>query len=283
MFPVYNKNLGKWFINKIFNSIKKYKMVSNGEKIAIALSGGKDSIFLLFVMCYLKLYYPIKFDLCAIHVDITNFFNKYSLGPVLYSENFMLNLQNLCKKFEVDLYVEELGKFINGQNKHEFSNNFSDTSNLFKRVGIRPNKKTICSLCARLKRGVMVARCRKLGIKKIAFAHHATDVAETLLMNIVFSQKLASITPRVQISESDVQIIRPLVFIDEKVVISAIKHLNLPILEFKCPYGTKNIRSKFKEVIKKLENEIKENNLSEKIAKSLSNPDLSSLWPSLEA
>lgn len=207
----FDKNFGKWFINDVLHAIKKYKLITEGEEIAVALSGGKDSTTLLYILRYLKHYSDLSFSLSAAHIKIADYDT--------------LKLREFCRELDVEYYEDMLLSSDNG--------------------------KTIenCYICSRLKRGALSSLLTKHDIHKVAYGHHATDVAETFLMNIIENKKLAALTPKVEITESPVTIIRPMIYLDEAQVSKIHSHLDLPNFDIPCPYKTETKRDTYKQII----------------------------------
>ncbi|MBN2681596.1 MAG: tRNA 2-thiocytidine biosynthesis protein TtcA [Bacteroidales bacterium] len=241
MKPVYNKNYGKWFVNDVLKAISRYRMIDSGEKISVALSGGKDSITLLYILKYINDFSHLKFELSAIHVKT---FSDYNTDI----------LKEYCNQLEIPYFETIL------ESEKEVP------------------KKSICYLCSRLKRGAISSILKEKGIKKVCFGHHANDVAETLLMNMIENKKLGSFSPRVEISENEPIILRPMVYLEEAIINSLHKNHNLPLLEEVCMYGYCNNRSKYKKLILQMEEAIEQKSISASITKSLENLDYTNIW-----
>ncbi len=235
----FNKNYGKWFINDIRRAIDKYEMIKDGDKVAVALSGGKDSGFLLYVLAYLKKYSNMNFDLYAIHAKQ---FHDYDTS----------RLKEFCDSLDVP-YMEE------------------------KMILENPDMtKNVCYMCGRLKRGIFKKQLGAKGITKVAYGHHATDVAETFLMNIVNSRKLGSFAPKVEVEDSDMVMIRPLLYLEEDLITKLALEFRVPILGCLCPYN--NIRKNYKSLIKTMENELSQEGIARRVVEALENVDKRNSW-----
>jgi tRNA 2-thiocytidine biosynthesis protein TtcA len=241
MKPEFNKNYGKWFINNVLKAISRYEMIESGEKIAVALSGGKDSITLLYILKYLKEFSHLKFELTAIHIKI---FSDYNTDV----------LKSFCENLDVQYFETQIDSKL------------------------PIPEKSICYVCSRLKRGAISAISQKNGIKKVCYGHHANDVAETLLMNMIECKKLGSFSPRVEIPESETIIVRPMIYIEESIIRSIHKKNMLPLLEENCVYGECSNRNNYKELIKLSEKTMQRKNVALLIAQSLENIDYSNIW-----
>ena len=238
---IFSKNYSESFAKPILKAIKNYRMIKQGDKIAVGLSGGKDSIVLLYLLAWLQKYSHLNFELFAIHI---NTFGNHN--------NEML--QFLCDDLHIKLFTQSL-----------------------KSVDNLPSK-SICSACARLKRGAMRIICEKEAISSIAFGHHATDVAETLLMNMIINKKLGSFCPVVKVPNSSVKIIRPMIYLTEKRITTLQKDFELPTAEYKCPYEDKNQRLKYKLALQNLSKELDIPNIELNMLSSLENIDDSNLY-----
>ena len=238
--PVYNRNFGKWFANDVLRAIRRYGLIEQGEQVGVAVSGGKDSTALLYILEYLRCFSPLRFSLTAVHVKTAG----YDTGIIA----------GLCKRMKVP-YLETSLKRLPGE-----------------RV------KNHCYVCARLKRGALHDLLSARGIKKVALGHHATDVVETFFMNMLEHKKLGSFCPRVETGGSGLTLIRPLVYLDEETIVRIHRRAGLPLLSYKCPYAETNLRSRYKERLREVERVFGIKNLGRKIVASLENVDASNSW-----
>ncbi len=230
----------------MLRAIKNYDMIKDGDRIAVGLSGGKDSIVLLYLLAWLQKFSHLEFDLSAIHI---NTFGNH--------DNQIL--QKLCENLNIKIFLEYLQ---------------------------RPDDlppKSICSACARLKRGAMRKICEANGISTLAFGHHATDAAETLLMNMLINKKLGSFCPVVSIPDSDIKIIRPMIYLTESKIIKLQNEFELSVAEHNCPYEDRNQRSKYKSLLKNI-SEISDIAAPElQIVNALENIDEANLYSNVAA
>ena len=243
---IYRKKYSESFGKSLLKAIKNYDMIKAGDRIAVGLSGGKDSIVLLYLLSWLQKFSHLEYQLFAIHI---NTFGNH--------DNQLL--ENLCKELKIGLFVEHLQ---------------------------RPDDlppKSICSACARLKRGAMRKICEKNRITTLAFGHHATDAAETLLMNMLVNKKLGSFCPIVRIPDSQIQIIRPMIYITESKIIELQKEFDLPVAERHCPYEDKNQRRKFKKLLKQFPEATDIQAPELQIVGALENIDLANLYQNVKS
>lgn len=218
-------------------AMDKYNMIEDGDKIAVGLSGGKDSVALLVALAEMRRFYPKNFELIAITADMRfdNTDTDYTL------------LEELCKKINVPYVIKrtELADII---------------------FNIRKEKNP-CSLCAKMRRGILHDVAIENGCNKVALGHHMDDAAETFLMNLLKGGNLDSFCPVTYLSRKNLYIIRPMVLASEALVAGAVKQNNLPIVKSKCPMDKTSERQKTKDLIRDLNKEYPQ--LREKIIGAL--------------
>lgn len=220
-------------------------MISPGQRIAVALSGGKDSTALLWMLAYVNRYSYLHFDLAGMHVRT----DDYDTSP----------LAGLCRDLELPYYEASLEPTREAPDKN------------------------ICYLCARLKRGALSDLLKRHGMQTIAYGHHATDAAETFFMNIIESGKLGSFSPRVGFDDNAMVMIRPMIYLTEKTVAAIHAHAGLPVLAGRCPYETRNVRAVYKDRIRRLDDIFNVDHFDRKLVAALENPDRSNDWPAVAA
>jgi len=228
----FDKNYGKWFLSDLRKAIREYAMIEPGKRICVALSGGKDSITLLWMMAYLRKYSSLHMDLSAVHVRI---FDDYDTQV----------LKDFCKSLGVEYFETRI-----------------DT------IG-QAHGKPACYICSRLKRGAMARLLKEKGIFKVAFGHHADDLATTFLMNLALNRKASAFSPVVKTPDAAITLIRPMIFLDRQTIARLHAHLKLPLLDFTCPYGETNIRSQYEKALELLAAKLEVKDLSKRIAKAL--------------
>lgn len=228
-------------MNEVVQAIEKYSMIEAGEEICVALSGGKDSISLLYILFLLQKYSHLDFSLSAIHIKTAEY--KTDI------------LSELCLELDISYLEGELSTHV--QSDH------SDNP---------------CYLCSRLKRGAISAILSEKKIRKAAYGHHADDVAETLFMNIIQTRKLGSFSPKVSVEKAGMEIIRPMIYLEEKVISRIHSHFNLPLLDYTCPNENRNLRTVFKSGVAGLNQLFQTERISKKIVDALENIDTTNLW-----
>ena len=205
-------------------AIDDYNMIEEGDKIAVALSGGKDSISMLMGFKNLQRFYPKKFDIIAISINpgFPNFDEKL--------------LKETCKSIGVPLIIE---------NSHAQEIVFD----------IR-NEKNPCSLCANLRRGMLNSIAKREGCNKIALGHNEDDVLETFILNLFYAGSLNTFAPMSYMDRSDMTLIRPLIYAPEKYIRNFVKRNNISVMPKACPMDGFSKREDIKELIKKLQIDI---------------------------
>lgn len=205
-------------------AVEHYNMIEENDKIAVALSGGKDSITMLMALKNLQRFYPKKFDLIAI-----------SIHPGF--ENFDTELlKSTCEKIGVPLFIEE--------------------SHAKEIVFDIRNEKNPCSLCANLRRGMLNSIATREGCNKIAVGHNEDDVLETLLMNLFYAGSINTFAPISYMDRSKMTLIRPLIYAPEKYIKNFVKRNNIPVMKKACPMDGFSKREDIKNLIKNLEIDI---------------------------
>ena len=235
-------NLQK-LLSKARRAIDDYKMISSGDKIAVGLSGGKDSVTLLCIMAALKKFYPEKFDLIAITVDM-------GLG---LDEGEMNDIKKLCERIEVPLYVEktQIGEIVFDARK----------------------EKNPCSLCANMRRGALNSTAKKLGCNKVALGHHADDLMETFFLSLFYEARVSTFSPVTVMERQDLAVIRPMIYIREKEVAGYAKQN--PILHNPCPADKHTKRQYIKDKLREMERENPK--LRENVLSALTHPERNNL------
>ncbi len=210
-------------MQKILSLLRKasttYSLIENGDKIAVGISGGKDSLTLLYALNEYRKFAPEKFSLVAIAVDLSGGKNDYTA------------IKEFCKKIDVELNIVP--------------------SNVFEVVFEIRKEKNPCSLCANMRRGLLNSTAKALGCNKVALGHHKDDLIETFLISLFFEGRLSTFKPKSYLSRMDLDVIRPLIYCDEKDILAVSK--DFPVLENICPVDKKTQRQNAKDLIKNLD------------------------------
>ncbi len=206
-------------------AVDDYKMIENGDRIAVGVSGGKDSVMLLKALCDLKRFYPKDFQIVAITLDM-RFDNQ---------DGDFTPIQQLCDEYGIEYVVKK--------------------TDLYEIIFNIRKEESPCSLCARMRRGILHDTAKELGCNKIALGHHLDDAAETFMMNLLIESRIGCFAPVTYLSRRDITMIRPLVYVRETAVEQAVERLNLPIVESKCPVNEKTKREDAKILLQRLSEE----------------------------
>lgn len=204
-------------------AVDDYHMIQNNDSIAIGISGGKDSLTLLYALSGLLRFYPKTFQLQAISVNLG--FQGMDYGAI----------KNLCKQLNVPFHI------VN--------------SEIYQIIFEERQEKNPCSLCAKMRKGAFNEKAKELGCNKIAYAHHKDDIIETMLMSLIFEGRFHSFSPYTYLDRTGLTLIRPLMYVDEKDIIGFQKSMALPVLKNPCPADGYTKREYAKNLIRQLNNE----------------------------
>jgi len=204
-------------------AIDDYNMIKEGDKIAVGLSGGKDSILTMLALANLRRFYPNKFELIAITLDMG--FKGFDVTP----------LKNLCEENNVTYIVEK--------------------THIAEIVFDIRKEKNPCSLCANLRRGILYDTATKNGCNKVALGHHMDDVMETFFMSLIYEGRIHTFAPVTYLSRKNVEIIRPMIYVTEQDVKRFVKKNDVKIVKNNCPANGETKRQYIKDLIYKLNKE----------------------------
>lgn len=209
-------------LSKTRQAINDFELIQNGDKIAVGLSGGKDSLTLLHILKNYQRFSPERFDLIAITLNPGNVDNS--------------PLHELCKSLDIEF--------------HEIKTNIAEIV-----FDIRKEKNP-CSLCANLRRGALNDNARRLGCNKIALGHHKDDALETFMLSIFYEGRINCFSPKSTMKKYDVTLIRPMVYIEESMIKKAVREYNYPVITNPCPADGKTKREDLKNLIKNMNKDI---------------------------
>ena len=203
-------------------AIDDYKMIADGDRIAVGISGGKDSLMLLKALCELRRFYSASFEVVAITLDM-----RFNNQDGDFSE-----IQRMCDDYGVEYIIKP-----------------TDLYEIIFNIRKEPNP---CSLCARMRRGILHEAAKEAGCNKIALGHHLDDAAETFLMNLLVESRIGCFAPVTYLSRRDITMIRPLLYVREREVTAAAERLNLPVVKSGCPANENTKREEIKQLINEL-------------------------------
>lgn len=210
-------------LSRVRKAVDDYGMIQEGDKIAVGISGGKDSLTLLYALAQLRIFYPNKFEIHAITVDLG--FGNFDLKKI----------DALCEELHVPYTV--------------VSTEIADI------VFERRKETNPCSLCAKMRKGALNEKIKELGCNKVAYGHHKDDMVETLLLSLIFESRIHCFSPVTYLDRMDLTVIRPLMYMDEVDVIGFKNKMDLPVAKSPCPMDGYTKREYAKDLVKQLENE----------------------------
>lgn len=201
--------------------VDDYHMINPHDRIAVGVSGGKDSLALLVVLAELRRFYPHPFSLTAITLDAG------------YAEMDFAPVAALCERLEVPYIIKktEIGKIL---------------------FEIRKEKNP-CALCAKMRRGALNDAALAAGCKKVALGHHFDDVAETFMLSLFYEGRINCFYPVTYLDRKGVTVIRPLLYIPERQITGFARRQALPVVKNLCPADKHTKREEVKELIRELE------------------------------
>jgi len=196
--------------------VDDYKMIVPGDRIAVGVSGGKDSLVLLMLLAELKKYNPASFDLQAVTIDM-------GLG-MDYS-----GIEALCESLEVPLHISrtEIGAIIFDHRK----------------------EKNPCSLCSKMRRGALNQAILDMGFTKLALGHHYDDAVETFLMSLIYEGRISCFQPVTNLDRTGIIQIRPMLYIHERTIDHFAEKMQLPVLQNRCPVDKNTKREEIKQLV----------------------------------
>ncbi len=198
-------------------AVDEYQMIETGDRIAVGISGGKDSLTMLYALHGLRRFYPHSFELHAVTVD---------LG---YEKSDFSRIRDLCESLEIPYTVvpTEISRIIFEERKES----------------------NPCSLCAKMRKGALNQAVKELGCNKVAYAHHRDDLIETMLLSLIYEGRFFCFSPRTYLDRMDLTVIRPLMFVSEADIIGFRNKYDLPTEKNPCPADGYTRRQYVKELL----------------------------------
>lgn len=201
-------------------AIDDYQMIEEGDKIAVGISGGKDSLTLLYALNGLKRFYPKHFDIHAVTVDLG--FQNLDLGQI----------KALCRELGIEYTIvsTDIAQIV-----------FEDRK-----------ESNPCSLCAKMRKGALNEAIKAAGCNKVAYAHHKDDVVETMLMSLIYEGRFHTFSPVTYLDRMELTVIRPLIYMNEADVIGFVNKHQVPVVKSPCPADGVTKRQYIKELLQSL-------------------------------
>lgn len=210
-------------LSYVRKAIDDYHMIDEGDKIAIGISGGKDSLTLLYALNSLRIFYPKKFDICAVTVDLG--FDNLNLDKI----------KDLCEQLNVDYKIVK-----------------TDIA----QIVFQERKETNpCSLCAKMRKGALNDAIKEMGCNKVAYAHHKDDVVETMMMSLIFEGRFHTFSPVTFLDKTEITVIRPLLYMNEADVIGFVHKYDVPVVKSPCPADGYTKREYVKNLLREINKE----------------------------
>ena len=201
-------------------AVDDYHMIEPGDRIAVGISGGKDSLTLLYAMQGLRRFYPAPFTLSAVTVALG--FGNLDLSGI----------EELCRELDVEYHIvrTDIGKII-----------FED------RQEANP-----CSLCAKMRKGALNDAMKEAGCNKVAYAHHKDDVVETMMMSLIYEGRFHTFRPVTYLDRTEITVIRPMIYMNESDVVGFVRRQNVPVVKSPCPADGHTKRETVKNLVQQI-------------------------------
>lgn len=214
-------------LGRVRAAVQKYDMIADGDRIAVGVSGGKDSVALLAALAKMRDFYPKRYSVTAISLDM-----RYGGEDTDYSA-----FEALCRSLKVPFIIRrtQLAELIFEHRKEE----------------------NPCSLCAKMRRGILHNAAKEAGCNKLALGHHMDDAAETFLMNLLRGGTISCFCPVTYLTEKDLYVIRPMILTREAMIAGVVKRCGLPVIESRCPVVESGERQRMKELLYELDGDYK--------------------------
>ena len=216
-------------LSRVRAAVERYDMIEDGDHVAVGISGGKDSLTMLYALAALKEFLPRKFELVALQIDMG--FDKSDV--VGASKNDHEGVRALCSSLGVSYHVRE--------------------SEIAKVIFDIRKESNPCSLCSRMRRGVLTDEAKSLGCSKIALGHHYDDAAETMMLNLFYEGRVGCFRPVTYLSRSDMFVIRPMILTEERQIKAFVKKAGLPVEATPCPEDRHTEREEMKTLLHSLD------------------------------
>ena len=213
----------KKILSRLRRAVEDYNMIEDGDRIAVGISGGKDSLVALLAMKNLQRFYPKKFHLEAVTIDLG--FSDMDYTPI----------QKLCEEIDVPYHIER-----------------TDIKQIVFDIRKEENP---CSLCAKLRRGAMCAAVKSRNIDKVVYGHHFDDVINTYFLSLIYEGRMNTFSPVTYLERMEVTVIRPFIYTEESDIRRYAENNNLPVVKNSCPADKNTKRQYAHDLVWKLERE----------------------------
>ena len=207
-------------LSYVRRAVDDYQMIQEGDKIAVGISGGKDSLAMLYALRGLQRFYPRQFTLHAVTVDLG--FNNLDLSRI----------EEICRTLEVPYTIvrTQIADIVFNQRKES----------------------NPCALCAKMRKGALNDAIKAAGCNKVAYAHHQDDVVETMLMSLIFEGRFHTFAPVTWLDRMELTVIRPMLYMKEADIIGFIHKNDIPVVKSPCPADGHTKREYTKQLLRQL-------------------------------
>lgn len=204
-------------------AIDEFHLIDEGDRIAVGISGGKDSLALLYALSGLRRFYPKHFELIAVSVDLG--FEGFDLSQI----------RGLCEELDVPYHIipTDIGQIIFEERR----------------------EKNPCALCAKMRKGALNKAVKELGCNKVAYGHHKDDIVETMLLSLIYEGHFYCFPPRTWLDRMDLTVIRPMLYVPEADVIGFMHKYDLPVTKNPCPADGATKREYVKQLLNQINHE----------------------------
>lgn len=225
-------------------------MIEEGDRIAVGLSGGKDSMALLAILAAYRKFSPQRFDLVAVHIDL-----GWGCAPAEVRA-----VADYCASLNVPFLVEK--------------------TDIAQVIELRAEKSP-CSLCSKMRRGALNSVAIAHGCNKLALGHHADDIAETMLLSLIYEGRFSTFMPKSFMDRSRITLIRPFIYVEEKYLSGLVRRYDLPIIFNPCPQDKHTKRQEIKDLLAELDERFPDS--KSRVLTALFHPERNNLWPLKES
>ena len=237
-------NMRQKILSSLRRAIDSYNLINDGDRIAVGVSGGKDSLVLLQALHNYSKFAPYKFEVVGITID-------------MFGDSDFNSIKHFCEKENIEYHIIP--------------------SDIYKIVFEERKEKSPCSLCSKLRRGMLNTTAIDLKCNKLALGHSMDDVVHTFLLSLCYEGRINTLSPLSYLDRTGITVIRPLYLTDERDIIAA-SH-NLPIVKSKCPVDKHTKREYVKDIVKFIQQEIPF--VKDRIFGAITNPDRINLPPKM--
>ncbi len=227
-------------LSHLRKTIQEFDLIQDGDKIAVGISAGKDSMTLVYGLNELRKFYDKKFEIIGITVSLG--FENFDLSPI----------KNFCKDNEIEYVVVD--------------------TNIREIVFDIRQEKNPCALCAKMRKGAIVDKALELGCNKLAYGHNRDDIIETLFMSMFYEGRLSTFSPSTYLDGKDIYSIKPMISVPEKDVIGFVNKYNIPVIKSPCIVDGNTKREETKNFVKNQRKTY--DKFDEKIFKAIKNSNL---------